>query len=128
MIQPQYHFRRVGNDILIWDVRKLSKLAEPCRTFVVPLCDIKEIDEPYWYDATSGTPTCRSVLEHARQVSQSDLAYPILLCPQGRVVDGMHRVMKAVMMGDSTISARHLPELPKPDYVNRHPEDLPYGP
>jgi hypothetical protein len=126
MLRPQYHFRRVGPDTLIWDVRKLAERARDLPVLDHPLAAIAEIDEPYWFDATDGTATCRAVLDHARQIEAADLSFPILLCAEGRVMDGMHRVMKALALGQRTIQARRLPVTPPPDYRNRAPDDLPY--
>lgn len=124
-VAPQYHFRRVGADVHIWDVRALLDLADG-PVIELPLDAIAEIDEPYWFDATSDLPTCRAVMAHAAQAAGVDLSYPILLCPDGRVIDGMHRVMKAVITGATTIPARKLAVLPPPDYRNIRPSDLPY--
>ena len=34
-----------------------------------------------------------------RLVERAELAYPIILAPDGRVLDGMHRVAKALLQG-----------------------------
>lgn len=125
-IRPQYHFRQVEGQIHIWFVPNLVGLVAQQTPIELPLSAIAEIDEPYWYAATGGTPTVRSVAEHGRQIAEADLAYPILLCPDLRVIDGMHRVAKAMMSGAATISAVVLPSLPAPEYINKHPDDLPY--
>ena len=52
--------------------------------------------------------------------------YPIILGPDGRVMDGMHRVARALLEGRPTIKAVRLPTLPAPDYRDCRPEDLPY--
>ncbi len=38
----------------------------------------------------------------------------------------MHRVVKALLEGLTSIQAYHLPVLPEPDYIGVHPDDLPY--
>ncbi|SMY06509.1 hypothetical protein [Flavimaricola marinus] len=126
MIRAQYHIRRVGDHLHIWDLRKLAALAADCPVTEHPLARIAEIDEAYWFDATGDQPTCRAVMAHAGQAAQTDLGYPILLCASGRVMDGMHRVMKAVAEGRDTIAARQLRETPPPDYIDRSLDDLPY--
>lgn len=117
-LAPQYHFRRKGEDILIWNVRHLVQLAEQSDVYEHPLDLITEYDEPYWYDATAGIPTSRSVMAHAAQVERADLSYPILLCPDARLIDGMHRVAKAHLLGQKTIKAKRLNTLPPPDFRN----------
>ena len=127
MIRPQYHFRRVGGRVHIWDVARLLRLAERAPVTDVALSAIPEIDAPYWFDTPPGVPTCRAVMAHAAQAEAADLAFPILRCTQGRMIDGMHRVMKALHLGHASIIARHI-DLPPPDHVDVAAEDLPYQP
>jgi hypothetical protein len=121
MMRPQYHFRKVGDDTHIWRVEPLLK-----RSFTpldLMINRIAEIYEPYWFHDT--VPTCISVMEHAAQAQRADLSYPILICEDHRIIDGMHRVMKAMSEGKHTIRAHQI-DLPTPDYKNMHPDDLPY--
>ena len=41
----------------------------------------------------------RKVVEHTALILEADLAYPIILGHDGRVMDGMHRVARALMAG-----------------------------
>lgn len=52
--------------------------------------------------------------------------YPIILGFDGRVMDGMHRVARALLEGRTTIKAVQFEDHPEPDYRNCHPDDLPY--
>lgn len=126
MIRPQYHFRRVDGHIHIWNVAALLDMSKDSPVLDVLLGDIAEIDEPYWYELGDAAPTCRSVIDHARLVEAADLSYPVLLCADGRVMDGMHRIMKAVNEGRSHIAARKLDQTPPPDYVDVPADKLPY--
>ena len=56
----------------------------------------------------------------------ADLAYPIILDSAGRVMDGMHRVSKALMQGATQIAAVQFEQDPAPDYVDCDPDLLPY--
>lgn len=56
----------------------------------------------------------------------ADLAFPILPGPDGALLDGMHRVAKALLQGWPTVRAYRLAALPEPDYVGVDPDDLPY--
>lgn len=126
MIRPQYHFRRVDGQSHIWDVRKLAAAVADQPVTDHPLDAITEIDEPYWFAATNDAPTCARIMAHAAQVQAADLSYPIILCAEGRVMDGMHRVMKAHDLGHATIKARQLAVTLPPDFIDVAPEDLPY--
>ncbi|WP_375552022.1 hypothetical protein [Rhodophyticola porphyridii] len=124
-LRAQYHIRRGKTGTKIWDVRKLVRLADALPVAEFPLAEIQELDETYWYD-TGDLPTVRTIAEHARLTAEADLAWPIILCARGRVMDGMHRVARAAMAGHKTIRAQHFPVTPQPGHRNRDPDDLPY--
>lgn len=125
-VRKQYHFRRGANGALdAWDVDRLVALAATRPVEQVPLDSIPDVDRTYWYDH-GYEPTVRSVVEHFRLMMQADLSYPIVIDPEGGVMDGMHRVARALAESRSTIAARRLPAMPEPDFRDCHPEDLPY--
>lgn len=90
------------------------------------LDSIREIDEPFCFDDEDGKPTWREIMEHMRLVEETDLIYPIILSSDGRVMDGMHRVAKALRDGQETIEAVQFSQDPEPDYEDVHPNELPY--
>jgi len=55
-----------------------------------------------------------------------DLTFPIILSSDGRVMDGMHRVCKALLQSLSDIEAVRFVDDPEPDYIGIDPDDLPY--
>ncbi len=125
-LRPQYHFRKVGAQTHIWDVRQLLMEAADLPIVHIPLADIRELDETYWYDDAANVPTCRAVADHMAQVQAADLSYPILLCAEGRVMDGMHRVVKAYLANHVTIAARQLRVTPPPDHIDVPADQLSY--
>ena len=126
LIRPQYHFRWIDGELHSWDVRKLAALVADLPVIEVPLADISEINEPYWFGEGGDVPTCKRVMEHAAQAVGVDLSYPILLCAEGRIMDGMHRVMKAFGLGHETIKAQRLPVTPPPHNIGKGPDELSY--
>ena len=124
-VRKQYHFWPGESGRDAWDVDRLIALTAGAPIERVPLEDIGEIDSVYWFD--EGAPTVRNVVAHFQLIQEADLAYPIILGPDGRVMDGMHRIARALVEGRTTIDAVRLRELPPPDYTNCHPDDLPYG-
>lgn len=125
-LRPQYHFRRVNGHLYAWNVGKLVAASAELEVVQVALSEIGEIDEAYWYGDEGDRPTCRSVLGHAQLIAAADLAYPIILCADGRIMDGMHRVLKALGEGHETIAARRLPVTPPPDHIDVAADDLDY--
>jgi hypothetical protein len=59
-------------------------------------------------------------------IEESDLSFPIILSASGAVMDGMHRVAKAVLLGREEIEAVQFEADPEPDHVGLGPNDLPY--
>jgi hypothetical protein len=125
-MRKQYHFRRTNRDVLIWDVDRLVTLSRKLPVAEVPLSDIAELDETFWFRLEGESPTCRRVAEHARLMLETDLSHPILLGEDGRVMDGMHRVCRAMIEGRETIPAVRFEKDPEPDFVNVPPDELPY--
>jgi len=90
--------------LLAWDVHRLIDLTSGFSATDVPLDDIRELDESFWFSSEGDLPTCRKIAEHARLINETSLEYPIILNADGRVMDGMHRVCKAWMSGMKSIS------------------------
>ena len=123
-MRKQYHFRKVENDTYIWDVDNLVAFTQHFKVKEIPLSDIKELEEAYWYPDTH--PTTQNILEHMQLIQQADLIYPIILCSQGRLMDGMHRAGKAKILGKGTISAVQFEIDPQADFINVDENDLTY--
>ena len=76
-MRKQYHFRKVENDTYIWDVDRLVEITQSFQVRQVPLSDIKELDEAYWYP--DAHPTTQDIIAHMQLIQEADLAYPIIL-------------------------------------------------
>lgn len=126
-MRPQYHFRDSPQGLMAWDMRKIAKAAASLPTVEVPLSDIAELDEDWWF-AHGGAATPRAIADHMALVAHADRSYPVILDAQSRLMDGMHRIVQALLAGDTTITAIRLPETPPPDYIGVDPDKLPYAP
>ena len=124
-MRKQYHFRPSKQGYYAWDVDRLAALTENFERHRVKLDSIREIDENFWFGDMNDKPTCRAIVEHARLIQEADLGFPIILSSDGRVMDGMHRVAKALLEGHETIEAVKFSQDPEPDYEDVHPDDLP---
>jgi hypothetical protein len=125
-MRSQYHFRMSRQGLCAWDIKRLVELSSSLPRERVPLSAIRELDEGYWNKDGAQKLTCRDVAEHARLILDSDLAYPIILSNDGRVMDGMHRVCKALIQRLDEIEAVRFLCDPEPDYIGVQPDDLPY--
>lgn len=85
--------------ISVKDLIALSRYVEPFN------CPIAALD-------ISGAPwdECNllGLADHVRRVNEADLSIPIILDNQGRIADGRHRVIKAIMQGKTTIPAKRI--------------------
>lgn len=124
MMRKQYHFRKVENDTYIWDVDNLVALTRNFKVKEILLSEIKELNEPYWYP--DSYPTTQDIIDHMILIQEADLSYPIILCSQGRIMDGMHRVGKAKILGKVKICAVRFDKDPQPDYINVEEDELSY--
>ena len=123
-MRKQYHARRVGANTHIWDIHRLIPLSKELPVTSVALSDIAELDENWWFSET--TPTPRAIAEHIQLMNAADLSHPILVCAEGRLMDGMHRVLRALLEGQANIRAVTFHETPPPDFINISLDDLPY--
>lgn len=123
-MRKQYHFRQVGEDTYIWNVHHLVELSQEFQVIETSLAGIRELNEAYWFPDTH--PTTQQIIEHIQLIEAADLSYPVILCAEGRVMDGMHRIAKARLMNLATIKAVRFGETPQPDYINIHEDELEY--
>ena len=125
-MRKQYHFRESANGYFAWDVHRLIELSKALEIVQISIQAISETDENYWFGGTNDLPSCRKLVEHMKLVNETDLRFPILLCAEGRLMDGMHRVARALLEGRETINSVQFQATPEPDYVDVVPDDLTY--
>ena len=123
-MRKQYHFRPSKNRLYAWDIDILLALTRNFKVKTIPLSDIKEYDENWWFENANDIPSCRAITEHFKLISACDLHYPIILSSDGRLMDGMHRVCKAYLEGRETIDVVQFEVDPEPTYVDVQDVDL----
>jgi ferredoxin-NADP reductase len=123
-LRQQFHFRPSPNGYHAWDVHRLIALAREFPVQEIALADLAEIDEIWWFQEPHDRPTPRAIAEHFRLMQAVDLDYPVILCGAGRLMDGMHRVLRALTLGHQTIRAVRFPVTPPPDRSDVRQSDL----
>ncbi|MCE8438385.1 hypothetical protein [Rhodovulum sulfidophilum] len=102
------------------------RAARDIEVQTVPVSDIAETDENWWYGDANAVPTPRSIASHIALINEVDPLHPVILCAEGRLMDGMHRVVKAIAEGRTHVPAVQFSTTPDPDFVNVPLDELPY--
>lgn len=93
-----------------WSVPRLLQLSKDLPVMEVPL------DHLNVWDCYNGL-SLRDLVMHMRAVMEADLTYPIILDEDGCIMDGRHRIMKAMLYGMKTVKAVRFEENPEPDKI-----------
>jgi len=113
---PQKHSRPVDGGRAVWLTERLWELSRGLPVRLVPISSISELDQDCWFGPET-RPTLRRVAEHARRIRDADLSHPIILSASGALMDGGHRLCKALMLGHTEVAAVRFTTDPEPDYV-----------
>ena len=91
----------------LWELAKTLPIRQ------VRLESLEGFDDVHWFGGGMNVrPTCRLIAQHARDIYEADLSYPIILSPTGEVLDGWHRICKAFLQGIEELDAVQLPTMP----------------
>ncbi len=124
-MRKQYHFRPGADGLDAWDVDNLIDASSDLPVVDVSIDSITDVDTDFWFKF-GPTPTVRRIIDHVRLIQEVDVSHPIILGSDGRVMDGMHRIARAILDGHSTVRAVQFVDEPDPDYRDCTPEDLLY--
>ena len=94
-----------------WSVARLIELSRELPVMDVPL---NHMSLYYKYEKL----TLREMVMHMRAVLNADLQFPIILDEDGEIMDGRHRLMKAMLEGRQTIRAVRFDTNPSPCRVS----------
>jgi hypothetical protein len=102
----------------IWYIERIWQIASSLPVKDMLLADISNLDEVSWFgDSPDESPTCRRVADHAKRIYEAEFDYPVILSAEGWVMDGMHRVCKAYLLGWQTVKVVQFTQNPVPDEV-----------
>lgn len=94
-----------------WSVPRLFELSKGLKVMDIPLDHLNVF---YNYSKL----TLRDMVMHMIAVGEADMSYPIILDEDGDLMDGRHRIMKALLEGRETIKAVRFEKNPDPCKVN----------
>ena len=95
-----------------WSVASLIEEAKGLEPFDLPLCCI--------YIATdifAPVTNAKALAEHVMRVNAVDMSHPVILDADGFIMDGWHRVVRALAEGRETIKAVRFEVTPEPNYL-----------
>jgi len=90
-----------------WSVARLIELSKGLPVMDVPL---NHLDLWHTYEKLS----MRELVMHMNAINAADLTKPIIMDEDGSIMDGRHRIMKAMLAGHNTILAVRFDENPAP--------------
>lgn len=90
-----------------WSVARLFELSRNLPVVEIPLNFL-------CLSSTYEKLSLRDLVMHMQAVNNADLDKPIILSEDGDIMDGRHRIMKALMLGNETIKAVRFEENPEP--------------
>ena len=95
-----------------WSAKSLVKAADDqkCRVYSIPLKHIN-----LSANHIDGCDRPLDLADECWRVLHCNIEHPIIIGPAGGIIDGVHRVILALLMGRTHIKARRLIDMPEPD-------------
>ena len=115
----QTHSTEIDGKRYIWFTDRLWTLAQELPEFDIEVESFQELDRDCWF-GTGRTPTIREVAAHCERINQVNTGLPVVINENGRLMDGGHRLARALLEGNETIKAVQFAQMPEPDAI----EDL----
>jgi hypothetical protein len=113
-----YGGKRADGSRPFWRTPSIWATADGKPSISVAIADLNILDEVVWFGGPKNVqPTVRRIAQHARDILDADLSYPIIMTRSGDVLDGAHRIAKAYLAGLEVISAVILEDWPTPDGI-----------
>jgi len=90
-VSPKEQECRLGKHV--WSVSRLFELSKELPVMEIP---VDHLNVYYQYDRL----TLRDMVTHMMAVNDADMNMPIILDEDGELMDGRHRIMKALLIRD----------------------------
>ena len=106
-----------SEDDWIWLVKDLWEAVRGLPTETVDISSLREVhDQESWISSAFIGDWDAVFHEDRVRIHKADLSYPVILHPNGWLMDGFHRVALAILKGETTVQAVRLTAetLPEP--------------
>ncbi len=105
------------NERHVWYVRRLWDLSINLKIQEKSIDDVEELNQVMWFSPENALPTCNDIIGHIKKIEKSDISFPIIYSSEGKVMDGMHRIVKLKLKGVSNIKFVQFKVTPQPDEI-----------
>jgi len=95
----------------VWRITDLHEAVKDQPVYQIPLAFIDLA--AHSFDVDGGL---LAFAMHMRHVNECDADHPIIVDQWGRILDGRHRIVKALLEGRATIGAKKVPDYTSPTY------------
>ena len=102
----------INNNGQVYKGESLRKAAEDLPIIEYQICSEEIFEELIHWQLKN----FRDFLVHYQRVTDADLSKPIILRSDGCIMDGWHRVIKAIREGKISLQAKKFIIDPQPDY------------
>lgn len=108
---------------LVWHSQSLWRMAADLPVVEVDLesvtawTGLPALDEDCWF-VGARVPTLREIARHCQRINAATFDHPIILNDDDTLMDGGHRLCKALVEGRKTIKAVRFPSMPPADEVH----------
>lgn len=110
------HSTEIDGKRYIWFTDRLWILAQELPEFNIDVERFQELDRDCWF-GTGRTPTIREVAAHCKRINRVNTEFPVIINENGRLMDGGHRLARALLEGNKTIKAVQFAQMPEPDAI-----------
>ena len=100
----------------IWYTERLWKLAKDLPEYEADVEQFEELDRDCWF-GEGRNPTIREIAGHCQRINEADLRIPVIINDNGRLMDGGHRLARALLEGRKAVKAVKFAEMPEPDEI-----------
>jgi hypothetical protein len=111
--KPQDQHIKIGG--YTYQVSSLIFESRDLQIFKMPMAAVN-------FEAAIGNPNTQSFVQHMKAVLNADMSYPIIFDPAGRLLDGRHRIAKALHEEREYILAVRFNEYPSAKTYNKDEE------
>ena len=102
---------RSGDRVGVWTVPRLAEMARDLVPFDLPLCCVDIGCKVYTLDGSA-----KALAYHMKRCADVDMSLPVIMDEEGYIMDGWHRVIRALVEGLDTIKAVRFEKTPPADY------------